>query len=199
MIQLGNLPSTASQLIDAQGRATPVLQLFFAAIQRAFTQATTTVRALVPLFARATTVGTSAAVEQDLYSDTLAAGQFAADGDCVYVDFTVQYAGGAATRRVRYYVAGTLVYDTAAIAAAGNTTGNGWVWIIREDASTLRVTASGLGNNNTSSTVVASTYTRISGLTLTNTQIIKITGQSSLAAANDITAVAESVSYLPAP
>ena len=91
------------------------------------------------------------------------------------------------------------LYDTAAIAAAGNTTGNGWVWIIREDASTLRVTASGLGNNNTSSTVVASTYTRISGLTLTNTQIIKITGQSSLAAANDITAVAESVSYLPAP
>jgi hypothetical protein len=191
-----NLPAASSALVGRDGRATPVLQQFFAALVRSIPA---TVRALVPLFARATTAGTSAAVEQDLYSDTLAAGQFAADGDCVYVDFTVQYANAVATRRVRYYVAGTVVYDTGAVAAAGNTTGNGWVWIVREDASTLRVTSSGLGNNNTSGTVVASAYNRITGLTLANTQILKITGQSSLAAANDITAVAESVSYLPAP
>ena len=41
MIQLGNLPSTQSSLVDGQGRATPVLQLFFAAIQRAFALAST--------------------------------------------------------------------------------------------------------------------------------------------------------------
>lgn len=35
-IQLGNLPSTASALVDGQGRATPVLQQFFAAIKRGF-------------------------------------------------------------------------------------------------------------------------------------------------------------------
>lgn len=40
-IQLGNLPSTASQLVDEQGRATTVLQQFFAAIKRGFAQAST--------------------------------------------------------------------------------------------------------------------------------------------------------------
>jgi len=198
-VSINLAPVPNSQLTDANGNGTPPLIRWMNAVRAAFAAVPSTVKALVPLFSHYTTAGTASVAETDLYSDTLAAGQFAADGDMVYVDFTAQYAAGGATRRVRLYVAGTVVYDTGAIVAAGSTFGNGWAWIVREDSSTLRVTTSGLGNNSTSATVVSTTYTRITGLTLANTQIIKLTGQSSLVAANDVAAVSMATQYLPAP
>ena len=201
-IQLGNLPSTQSALVDDQGRATTVLQQFFAAIKRGFAAvpAGGATKVLIPLFAHYTTSGTSSVAETDLYSDTLAAGQLAANGDTIYVDFTTQYAPGAATRRVRLYFGGTVIYDSTAIAGPGNSTLTGRATIVREDASTVRCSVTVVVNvpGEYSTSTVAS-YTRITGLTLSNTQIVKITGQSSVVTANDITAVSEVVSYLPAP
>ena len=200
-IQLGNLPSTASALVDGQGRATPVLQQFFAAIKRGFAAvpAGGATKVLIPLFAHYTTSGTSSVAETDLYSDTLAAGQLAANGDTIYVDFTTQYAPGAATRRVRLYFGGTVIYDSTAIAGPGNSTLTGRATIVREDASTVRCSVQIVVSAAGYSTSTVASYTRITGLTLSNTQIVKITGQSSVVTANDITAVSEVVSYLPAP
>lgn len=200
-IQLGNLPSTASALVDGQGRATPVLQQFFAAIKRGFAAvpAGGATKVLIPLFAHYTTSGTSSVAETDLYSDTLAAGQLAANGDTIYVDFTTQYAPGAATRRVRLYFGGTVIYDSTAIAGPGNSTLTGRATIVREDASTVRCSVQIVVSAAGYSTSTVASYTRITGLTLSNTQIVKLTGQSSVVTANDITAVSEVVSYLPAP
>lgn len=200
-IQLGNLPSTQSALVDDQGRATTVLQQFFAAIKRGFAAvpAGGATKVLIPLFAHYTTSGTSSVAETDLYSDTLAAGQLAANGDTIYVDFTTQYAPGAATRRVRLYFGGTVIYDSTAIAGPGNSTLTGRATIVREDASTVRCSVQIVVSAAGYSTSTVASYTRITGLTLSNTQIVKITGQSSVVTANDITAVSEVVSYLPAP
>lgn len=200
-IQLGNLPSTASALVDGQGRATPVLQQFFAAIKRGFAAvpAGGATKVLIPLFAHYTTSGTSSVAETDLYSDTLAAGQLAANGDTIYVDFTTQYAPGAATRRVRLYFGGTVIYDSTAIAGPGNSTLTGRATIVREDASTVRCSVQIVVSAAGYSTSTVASYTRITGLTLSNTQIVKLTGQSSVVTADNITAVSEVVSYLPAP
>lgn len=200
-IQLGNLPSTASALVDGQGRATPVLQQFFAAIKRGFSAvpAGGATKVLIPLFAHYTTSGTSSVAETDLYSDTLAAGQLAANGDTIYVDFTTQYAPGAATRRVRLYFGGTVIYDSTAIAGPGNSTLTGRATIVREDASTVRCSVQIVVSAAGYSTSTVASYTSITGLTLSNTQIVKLTGQSSVVTADNITAVSEVVSYLPAP
>ena len=200
-IQLGNLPSTQSALVDGQGRATPVLQQFFAAIKRGFAAvpAGGATKVLIPLFAHYTTSGTSSVAETDLYSDTLAAGQLAANGDTIYVDFTTQYAPGAATRRVRLYFGGTVIYDSTAIAGPGNSTLTGRATIVREDASTVRCSVQIVVSAAGYSTSTVASYTRITGLTLSNTQIVKLTGQSSVVTADNITAVSEVVSYLPAP
>lgn len=201
-IQLGNLPSTASALVDGQGRATPVLQQFFAAIKRGFAAvpAGGATKVLIPLFAHYTTSGTSSVAETDLYSDTLAAGQLAANGDTIYVDFTTQYpGGGASTKRVRLYFGGTAIYDSTGVASPGNSTLTGRATIVREDASTVRCSVQIVVSAAGYSTSTVASYTRITGLTLSNTQIVKITGQSSVVTANDITAVSEVVSYLPAP
>ena len=200
-IQLGNLPSTASALVDDQGRATTVLQQFFAAIKRGFAAvpAGGATKVLIPLFAHYTTSGTSSVAETDLYSDTLAAGQLAANGDTIYVDFTTQYAPGAATRRVRLYFGGTVIYDSTAIAGPGNSTLTGRATIVREDASTVRCSVQIVVSAAGYSTSTVASYTRITGLTLSNTQIVKLTGQSSVVTADNITAVSEVVSYLPAP
>ena len=200
-IQLGNLPSTQSALVDDQGRATTVLQQFFAAIKRGFAAvpAGGATKVLIPLFAHYTTSGTSSVAETDLYSDTLAAGQLAANGDTIYVDFTTQYAPGAATRRVRLYFGGTVIYDSTAIAGPGNSTLTGRATIVREDASTVRCSVQIVVSAAGYSTSTVASYTRITGLTLSNTQIVKLTGQSSVVTADNITAVSEVVSYLPAP
>lgn len=200
-IQLGNLPSTQSALVDDQGRATTVLQQFFAAIKRGFAAvpAGGATKVLIPLFAHYTTSGTSSVAETDLYSDTLAAGQLAANGDTIYVDFTTQYAPGAATRRVRLYFGGTVIYDSTAIAGPGNSTLTGRATIVREDASTVRCSVQIVVSAAGYSTSTVASYTSITGLTLSNTQIVKLTGQSSVVTADNITAVSEVVSYLPAP
>ena len=72
------------------------------------------------------------------------------------------------------------------------------VTVIRESATVVRCVASILAHNG-SGTLVAnpSTYTRITSLTLTNAQILKLTGQSS-SATDDIVAKMGAVSYTPA-
>lgn len=172
------------------------------AVRAAFALASTggATKVMVPLFSHYTTAGTNAAVEQDLYSDTLAAGQFANNGDTVYVDYCFSYpAGAGTTRTARAYVAGTQVFITGPIVTAGNTVTTVRLVVVREDASTLRVSSLGIGQPNASGTAVASVYTRITGLALSGSIVIKCTGQSSAATVNDVSAVSGVLSYLPAP
>ncbi len=128
--------------------------------------------------------------EDDLYSDTLAANVFVDNGDKVLAEYAVTLVASAtATRRVRAYVAGTTVLDSGVLTFASGGTMSAWVTVIRESATVLRVKAELILSGMTLQPIV--TYTRITALTLTATQIVKVTGVAAGvgAAAGDITAV----------
>lgn len=126
-------------------------------------------------FADVGNVGTG---EDDLYSDTLAASVLAADGDKITATYAGIFVGAAAsTQELRAYFGGTKIYDSGAL-AIGAITSN-WtmmVTIIRESSSVVRCTVS--LSTDFATLFPYSTYTRITGLTLSNTQIIKITGEA---------------------
>lgn len=137
--------------------------------------------------------------ETDLYSDTIPAGMLAVNGDkfhAIYSGVTVSSA--TATRRLRVYFAGTAIFDTAALVTASISDFVITVDIIRVSATVVRYSISivdpGLATQPLPS------IGELTGLTLSNTNILKLTGQagSTGAATNDIVAKMGYVQYLPA-
>lgn len=142
-------------------------------------------------YANAGNVGTG---EDDLYSDTLPAGLLAANGDKAHVFYGGTWASSAtASRRMRAYFGGTSILDTTAyVSTFGGTFGIN-IEIIRVSSSVVRCTTiaavpalSSLGPLP----IFAAIYAEVTGLTLANTQIVKITGEASGtgAATDDIVA-----------
>lgn len=127
--------------------------------------------------------------ENDLYSDTTVANTFAVDGDSIYNTMYISFTGSAtATRRLRLYFAGTTIWDsgTLTLGAGGDFTLT--TLIERESSTVVRCNVS--VQTTSASTVPYSTYTRITGLTLTTTNIFKATGVAAGvgASSGDITA-----------
>lgn len=115
-------------------------------------------------------------VETDIFSDTQPASLFATNGDKVEGHYCGVFVGDAtSTQRVRAYFGGTLIFDTGALGVG--ITAASWVLnivCIRVSSSVVRCSAA----LNTSFATLNSyaTYTEVTGLTLTNTQILKVTG-----------------------
>lgn len=151
------------------------------------------------LFDHFADVGNSTTTETDLYSDTLAAGQLANNGDKVeayYAGVTVGHA--TATRQLRVYFGGTLVYDSTAQATATAANWNVGVRVVRESASVVRCSTT-LDDNLNLAAWPGAGYARVTGLTLSNTQVLKITGTAAAAGAatNDIVAKLGTVKFWP--
>lgn len=128
--------------------------------------------------------------EDDLYSDTLVANRLAANGEKVTeTEHIVTVASATATRQIKKYFGGTLIFDSGALTLALGTDFTLTTLIIRESSSVVRCSVSAV--TTSASTIPYSTYTRITGLTLTDTQVIKTTGiaAGAGAAAADIVAV----------
>lgn len=138
--------------------------------------------------------------ETDLYSSSLAAGLLATNGDKVFGNYQGIFTGAiGATQDLRVYFGGTKIYDSGAL-SVGALTAN-WtlrVMAMRESSSVVRCSVS--VNSDFATLFPYSAYTRVTGLTLTNAQILKITGQAAggSAASNQITATIGDVSYEPA-
>lgn len=116
--------------------------------------------------------------EDDLYSYTLVANTFAVNNDSVEQAEHVQFVGSAtAARRLKKYFAGTLIFDSGSLTLSAGGDFTLRTLIIRESSSVVRVTVS--VTTTSASTVPYSTYTRITGLTLTATNILKTTGIAS--------------------
>lgn len=152
------------------------------------------------LFAHFADAGNLTTAETDLYSDSVPAGQLAADGDRLAAEYAGTFVGHAtATRRLKAYFGGTAVFDTGALAISANAA---WVLslsIWRKDAATVRY-AAGL----TTQSAPAAAYTacgELGGLTLANALVLKVTGTAAAAgaASNDVVAKAGAVTYLAAP
>jgi len=79
------------------------------------------------------------------------------------------------THRIRKYFAGTVIYDSGTVTnLAGATDYSLTATIIRESSTVVRCMVQAMTTSATATTPV--TYTRITGLTLSGTNIIKTTG-----------------------
>src|ERR1700719_1617388 len=131
--------------------------------------------------------------EDDLYSNTLAANLFANPGDVLYARYTLTYASTPTpTEQTRAYFAGNLVLDSGALTFASGGTAIVEVEILCVSSTGVRVTAEYTASGITLQPII--TYTPIGGLTLTGTNVLKITGTPN-GAGGVITAV-QGKSYL---
>lgn len=150
-------------------------------------------------FTHTADVNNSGTSETDLYSDTLAAGQLGTNGDIV----ESQYGGiitsiATSTQQLRVYFAGTLIFDSGALNIGVATT----FWVVY--VTVIRVSSSVVRCSVTIDTSFASLsasnqYTEVTGLTLANTAVLKITGTAGgvSGASNQITAKEGYVEYKP--
>jgi hypothetical protein len=151
------------------------------------------------LFDHYTTVGNSGTTETDLYSDTTAAGQLAANGD----KFEAEYGGsfvssGTATRQIKIYFGGTAIFDTGALTLSLSSAWTAYVTIIRVSATVIRYMIS-----MTTEGAALAAYTAVgelTGLTLSSTNVLKVTGTAAGvgAASDDVLIKLGTVSYIPA-
>ena len=161
---------------------------------------------LFNLYANIATTSTGGSFD-DLQSVTIAAGQLAANGDRLLARWTgTAVTHATATRQVRVVFGGTTVVDTTAY-VTGSVGGGVYIWdleILRVSSSVVRVSVS--GSNPAYSAVgplpfAGGGYTEVTGLTLANSQVLKITAAATGAgaASGDITGCSLTVSYFPAP
>ena len=162
---------------------------------------------LFNLYANISTTSTGGSFD-DLQSVTIAAGQLASNGDRLVARWVGQgVAHATATRQVRLLFGGTTVLDTTAYVTNVTDSVPSWVWdteVVRVSSSVVRVSVSGANPAYSALSALpfaAGTYTEVTGLTLANTQVLKITAAATGAgaASGDITGRSLTVSYFPAP
>lgn len=137
-------------------------------------------------FADAGNTGTG---EDDLYSDTVPAGQLANNGEKIDAEYGGIFVSSAtATREIKFYFGGTMIFDTGALTLSLSAAWTAYVTIIRESSSVVRCMVS--LQTEGAALAAYTAYTRVTGLTLANTQVLKITGEAAGvgAATNDIVA-----------
>ncbi len=148
------------------------------------------------LFSSTTGVGNVGAGEDDLYSYTLPAGQLSANNQVVTAQFSGYVIGHASgTRTIKIYFGGTNIFSSGALAETSNTNWQANVTLIRVSSSAVKYAVTFM-RRATFSTFAMS---QVTGLTLTNTQILKVTGESSTAADNDVAFYMGNGVWYPAP
>lgn len=157
--------------------------------------------ASVVLFDHYADVGNVGTGEDDLYSDTIAAGQLANNGDKLAAEYSGNFVSSAtATRQLKVKFAGTTLLDTGALATTAAA-----VWKVR--LLFIRVSATVIRYEVDASYSVLSTGVNIgsflavgelTGLTLSGTNILKLTGEAAGvgAATNDIVAKLGTVLFI---
>lgn len=137
-------------------------------------------------FATVSSISTNG-TEDDLYTDTIGANQLSSDGGSISEVEHVQFVSSAtAARRIKKYYGGSLIFDSGSLTLSLGGDFNITTTIIRESSSVARATVAVASTS--ASTIPYATYTRITGLDLSGTTILKTTGIASGAgaAAGDI-------------
>lgn len=137
--------------------------------------------------------------EDNLYSDTTAAGQLAANGEKIEAEYGGVFVSSAtATRKVKVYFGGTAIFDTGDLTLSLSSAWTAYVTLIRVSATVIRYMVS-----FTTEGAALAAYTSVgelTGLTLSGTNVLKITGAAAGAdaAASDIVAKVGTVNWLAA-
>lgn len=152
------------------------------------------------IFSYITDAGNSTTTETDLYSDSIPANALATSKDKIEARYAGEFvSSGTATRQLKCYFGGTAIFDTGALSISLSADWDMEVLIIRVSASVVRYSVK-LNTTGASSTVYANVG-ELTGLTLSNANILKITGQAGGvgAASNDIVAKLGTVEWKAAP
>jgi len=135
-----------------------------------------------------TSTGTPASsTETDLHTFTTVASSLGADGDGFTMTSGGTFAGNAsATSQLRVYFGGTQIFASGALTAAAAGSWQIETMIIRDSSTSVRAITTLTTAN--AITVPLVTQTDVTGLTLSNSNILKVTGQGGGAspAVNDI-------------
>lgn len=151
------------------------------------------------LFQHFADAGNSTTTETDLYSDTTPASVLGSNGDKLVASYGgVFVSSGTATRQIKIYFGGTAIFDTGALTLSLSSAWTVYLNIVRVSSTVVRYMVSFATQG-----AALSAYTsagELTGLTLSNTNILKITGQAGGvgAATNDIVAKLSEVSWYPA-
>lgn len=146
-----------------------------------------------------TSVGNVGTGEDDLYTYTTEASILNTNGDEIEGSFGLELidSAGTATRQVKLWFGGTAIFDTGALTITGNSDAVINFTIVRVSATVVRyrVTLTTQGASLAAYTSVG----ELTGLTLSNTNILKLTGEAAGigAASNDIVAHNGSVYWWP--
>lgn len=141
------------------------------------------------LFDHYTNAGNVTTGETDLYSDTTAANTFLNNGDKIEAEYGgIFVSSGTATREIKIYFGGSAIFDSGALTLSLSSAWTIYVSIIRVSSTVVRYMIS-----MTTEGAALAAYTAVgelTGLTLSSTNIFKITGQAAGigAATNDIVA-----------
>lgn len=121
-----------------------------------------------------TDVNNSGTSETDIYTYTTPASTLAATGEKIEFSYTINLSDITATAQIQVYFAGASIGNTGAltVSATGAVIVSGY--IIRTGSSTARASVS--ISSPTASTAVYTSQTDLTGLTFTNTNILKVTG-----------------------
>lgn len=140
--------------------------------------------------ASSSTVPNNSSTETDLYSDSVPGNTFATNGDTIHIVYSGTMVNNSNAKNARVYVGGTKVFD---IALPVNTAGS---WIIEFRVIRLSSTILNVTGYVASGSTFITNVTNVTGLTLSNAQIIKLTGQSTVSA--QMAAVVGKLIYHPA-
>lgn len=146
-----------------------------------------------------TSQGNVTTSETDLYTTILAASQLVANGDKLEVEYGGVFVSSAtATRQLKIYFGGSIIFDSGALTLSLSSAWTIYTSVIRVSSSVIRYMIS-----MTTEGAALAAYTAVgelTGLTLSNTQVLKITGQAAGvgAATNDIVAKLGKIIYVKA-
>lgn len=143
-----------------------------------------------------TDAGNGTTVETDLYSYTSPANLFDTNGQKLEAKYAGIFANNAATKQLKAYFAGTAIFDSGALTITGSSSWELEILIIRVSSTVVRCTVK--LNTSGASLSAYATYTELTSLTLSGTNILKITGTAGggTGATNDIVAKLGSISFL---
>lgn len=152
------------------------------------------------IFSYITDAGNSTTVETDLYSDSILASTLGTNKDKIEARYAGEMVNSAtATRQLRVYFGGTVIFDTGALSLSASSDWDLEVLIIRVSSTVVRYTCK---LNLTGASLSAyCNVGELTGLTLSNANILKITGQAAGvgAATSDVVAKLGTVEWKAAP
>jgi hypothetical protein len=161
----GSASANAQIVVDQQGRIT------FAA--NVAPLITFPINSLFDHYADAGSVGTG---ETDLYSDSVAGGTLANNGDKIQANYGCTLANSTSTKRVRLYFAGTAIFDTGALTISGSSEIVIDALLMQDSSTSIRYAIK--ATTTGASTGGYASVGKLTGLTLSGANILKITGQS---------------------